>query len=45
MVSLFFETFPYRLNEDTGVIDYDKLEENAKLYRPKVSTVPLLALL
>lgn len=35
-VSIFFETFPYRLNEATGVIDYDKMEENAKLYRPKL---------
>lgn len=35
-VSVFFETFPYRLNESTGVIDYDKLEDNAKLYRPKL---------
>jgi len=35
-VSVFFETFPYRLNEETGVIDYDKMEENAKLYRPKL---------
>eukprot|EP01034_Spumella_vulgaris_P022694 gene22694-28845_t len=35
-VSVFFETFPYRLNEETGVIDYDRLEENAKLYRPKL---------
>jgi glycine hydroxymethyltransferase len=35
-VSVFFETFPYRLNEQTGVIDYDKMEENAKLYRPKM---------
>ncbi len=35
-VSVFFETFPYRLNETTGVIDYDKMEENAKLYRPKL---------
>lgn len=35
-VSVFFETFPYRLNEATGVIDYDKMEENAKLYRPKL---------
>jgi glycine hydroxymethyltransferase len=36
MVSLFFETFPYRLNEKTGIIDYDALEANAKLYRPKL---------
>lgn len=35
-VSKYFETFPYRLDEKTGYIDYDKLEENALLYRPKV---------
>jgi glycine hydroxymethyltransferase len=35
-VSVFFETFPYRLNEATGIIDYDKMEENARLYRPKL---------
>lgn len=35
-VSVFFETFPYRLDENTGLIDYDKMEENAKLYRPKL---------
>lgn len=35
-VSVFFETFPYRLNESTGLIDYEKMEENAKLYRPKL---------
>lgn len=35
-VSVFFETFPYRLDEETGVIDYDRMEENAKLFRPKL---------
>ena len=35
-VSIFFETYPYRLNEETGQIDYDKMEEYAKLYRPKL---------
>ena len=35
-VSVFFETFPYRLDESTGIIDYDALEANAQLYRPKV---------
>mmetsp|Transcript_62225 Transcript_62225/g.122203 ORF Transcript_62225/g.122203 Transcript_62225/m.122203 type:complete len:499 (+) Transcript_62225:50-1546(+) len=35
-VSVFFETFPYRLNEDTGIIDYDMIETNAALYRPKL---------
>lgn len=35
-VSIFFETFPYRVHEDTGLIDYDMLEANAALYRPKL---------
>ena len=26
----------YRLNEETGIIDYDRLEENAALFRPKL---------
>lgn len=36
MVSKYFETYPYRLDEKTGLIDYDKLEEQATLYRPKL---------
>jgi glycine hydroxymethyltransferase len=36
MVSSYFETFPYRLDEKTGYIDYDALESNALLYRPKI---------
>merc|ERR1712193_220579 len=35
-ISKYFETVPYRLNEETGYIDYDKLEEMALIYRPKV---------
>lgn len=35
-VSAYFETLPYRLDESTGRIDYDALENNAMLYRPKV---------
>lgn len=35
-ISKYFETFPYRLDEKTGLIDYDKLEELAMLYRPKI---------
>lgn len=35
-ISKYFETFPYRLNESTGIIDYAKLEELAMLYRPKI---------
>eukprot|EP00798_Chlamydomonas_sp_ICE-L_P027195 gene27195-2443_t len=34
--SIFFETMPYRLNEETGLIDYDTLEKNASLFRPKI---------
>jgi glycine hydroxymethyltransferase len=34
-VSTYFETLPYRVNLDTGIIDYDQLEQNAELYRPK----------
>ncbi|KAF2459269.1 serine hydroxymethyltransferase [Lineolata rhizophorae] len=35
-VSTYFENLPYRVNLETGLIDYDKLEENALLYRPKL---------
>lgn len=35
-ISKYFETLPYRLDESTGIIDYDKLEETALLYRPKI---------
>ena len=34
--SVYFESMPYRLNEATGLVDYDKLEENAMLFRPKL---------
>lgn len=34
--SIFFESFPYKVDPKTGIIDYDRLEENARLYRPKV---------
>eukprot|EP00057_Strongylocentrotus_purpuratus_P022052 XP_011676526.1 PREDICTED: serine hydroxymethyltransferase, mitochondrial-like [Strongylocentrotus purpuratus] len=34
--SIYFESMPYRLNEKTGLIDYDKLEETARLFRPKL---------
>ncbi|VVT43535.1 uncharacterized protein SAPINGB_P000029 [Magnusiomyces paraingens] len=35
-VSTYFETMPYRVNLETGIIDYDMLEKTAILYRPKV---------
>ncbi|CAG8554759.1 23027_t:CDS:2, partial [Racocetra persica] len=34
--SIYFESMPYRANPETGYIDYDKLEENANLFRPKL---------
>ncbi|XP_073995766.1 serine hydroxymethyl transferase isoform X1 [Rhodnius prolixus] len=34
--SIFFESFPYKVNPVTGYIDYDKLQENARLFKPKV---------
>jgi glycine hydroxymethyltransferase len=34
--SIYFESMPYGLNAETGLIDYDKLHENAKLFRPKM---------
>jgi glycine hydroxymethyltransferase len=35
-ISKYFETLPYRLDESTGLIDYQKLEELATLYRPRI---------
>jgi len=34
-VSTYFETMPYRVDTETGVIDYDMLQKTALLYRPK----------
>jgi glycine hydroxymethyltransferase len=36
MISKYFETLAYRLDEKTGLIDYDALEKLATLYRPKL---------
>src|SRR5947208_4658569 len=36
MISKYFETLPYRLDESTGLIDYNKLHDLAMLYRPKI---------
>jgi len=32
--SVFFESMPYKVDRETGLIDYDKLEETALLFRP-----------
>ncbi|XP_022082391.1 serine hydroxymethyltransferase, mitochondrial-like [Acanthaster planci] len=34
--SIFFESMPYRLDIKTGLIDYDKLEETSRLFRPRL---------
>ncbi|KAH6813541.1 serine hydroxymethyltransferase 6 [Perilla frutescens var. frutescens] len=34
--SIFFESLPYKINPQTGYIDYDKLEEKALDFRPKI---------
>ncbi|KAL0872752.1 hypothetical protein Bca101_022457 [Brassica carinata] len=34
--SIYFESMPYRLDESTGIVDYDMLEKTAALFRPKL---------
>jgi len=34
--SIYFESLPYRLNPETGLIDMDMLEYTAKLFRPNM---------
>ncbi|KAK9762454.1 glycine hydroxymethyltransferase shm1 [Basidiobolus ranarum] len=34
--SIYFESMPYQVDNATGVIDYDRLEQNAALFRPKL---------
>ncbi|XP_075159056.1 serine hydroxymethyl transferase isoform X2 [Haematobia irritans] len=34
--SIFFESMPYKVDPKTGLIDYEGLEANAKLFKPKV---------
>ncbi len=34
--SVYFESMPYRLDESTGLVDYDALEKSATLFRPKL---------
>lgn len=34
--SIFFESMPYRLDESTGLVDYEMLEKTANLFRPKL---------
>ncbi|KAJ2018694.1 glycine hydroxymethyltransferase shm1 [Coemansia sp. RSA 2337] len=34
--SIYFQSMPYRVDMETGIIDYDRLEENAQLFRPQL---------
>lgn len=34
--SLFFESMPYKVDPSTGLIDYDRLQQNVKLFKPKL---------
>lgn len=34
--SIFFESMPYKVDPNSGLIDYDKLSETARLFKPKV---------
>jgi len=34
--SIYFESMPYKVDVKTGLIDYERLHENARLFRPKV---------
>lgn len=34
--SIFFESMPYKVDQVTGLIDYDQLQRNAKLFKPKL---------
>lgn len=34
--SIYFESLPYRVNQETGLIDYDEMEKNAVIFRPKI---------
>jgi glycine hydroxymethyltransferase len=38
-VSTYFETMPFQVDLSTGLIDYETLEKNAKLFRPKIIVV------
>lgn len=34
--SIYFQSMPYQVDNGTGYIDYDRLEQNAALFRPKI---------
>lgn len=34
--SIYFQSFPYQVKKDTGLLDYEKLTENANLFKPRM---------
>lgn len=34
--SIFFESMPYKVNPATGIVDYDKLADAARIFKPKL---------
>jgi glycine hydroxymethyltransferase len=34
--SIYFQSLPYQVDPATGLIDYDALEKNANLFKPKI---------
>lgn len=34
--AIFFESMPYQTNPESGYVDYEKIEEHARLFRPNV---------
>ena len=34
--SIFFESMPYKVKPETGLIDYDQLQQNARLFKPRI---------
>jgi len=34
--SIYFESLPYHVNKETGIIDYDEMEKLAEMFRPKL---------
>ncbi|KAJ3296005.1 Serine hydroxymethyltransferase, cytosolic [Borealophlyctis nickersoniae] len=34
--AIYFESMPYQVDHQTGYVDYDQLEKNASLFRPKL---------
>ncbi|KAH1025234.1 serine hydroxymethyltransferase isoform X1 [Dendroctonus ponderosae] len=34
--SIFFESMPYKVNQETGLIDYEALLKTARLFKPKI---------